>query len=215
MRVFLACLLALAPAPALAQTPITRGSTDSLEVKARAFLGKEQVKQLIGSDLDGFIAVVEVTLTPLTDRTVKIDRDDFLLRSERDGQRSGPFEPAQIAGDSALVVGTRSRGGGMAAEDRGPIFGGPGIGRVGRPNTGMVGTARGETEAVARVESDGKKKDNPLLATLDERILPEGALEKTVTGLLYFPLEGKHKPKDLLLVYKGEGGAVTVRFQDK
>ncbi|HBY60977.1 MAG TPA: hypothetical protein DEH78_14235 [Solibacterales bacterium] len=207
-------MLLAAALTASAQTPIARGSTDILEIKARAFLGKEQVKQLLGYDLDGFIAVVEVTLTPLDDRTIKIDRDEFLLRSEKDGQRAGAFEPAQIAGDSSLVIGSRSVGGGsIVAEDRGPIFGGPGIGRIGRPNTGMAGNSAGETAATARVETDPKKKDNPLLATLEERILAERALDKPYSGLLYFPLEGKHKPKELLLVYKGAGGSITIRFQ--
>ncbi len=58
-----------------------------------------------------------------------------------------------------------------------------------------------------------KAKENPLLATLKERMLPEKTGSEPVAGLLYFPLEGKHKPKELELVYRGPAGKLSIRFK--
>jgi hypothetical protein len=43
-------------------------------------------------------------------------------------------------------------------------------------------------------------------------MLQEKEISESVTGLLYFPLEGKVKPKDLELIYKGPAGKLLVNF---
>jgi hypothetical protein len=43
--------------------------------------------------------------------------------------------------------------------------------------------------------------------------MPEKSTAEPVSGLLYFQLEGKHKPKDLELRYSGPAGRISLRFR--
>jgi hypothetical protein len=54
---------------------------------------------------------------------------------------------------------------------------------------------------------------NPLLAVLTAKILPEKEITDTISGLLYFQMVGKLKPKDLELHYKGPAGKLALRFK--
>lgn len=104
----------------------------------------------------------------------------------------------------------------MMSEDQGPVIGGyPGTG--GRPRRlggdgGAIGNA-GSTETRAVMHSGTKEKPDPLLDTLKEKVLPEKETSEPVSGLLYFLMEGKHKPKQLELLYKGAGGKLSLRFE--
>ncbi len=97
---------------------------------------------------------------------------------------------------------------------------GPVFGPMGMPfprSGGGIGNSASTEEAVATVEPEtGKQKENPMLKTLKEKILPEKEGTEAVTGQLYFLLEGKQKVKDLELLYKTPAGRLSVRFkQDK
>lgn len=213
------CLMLLAASASLAadkKPPAGQSSNDQLEVSATVYNDKDEVRKLVGSDLGGSIVVIDVRLTPKGDQEIAISRDDFLLRSEKDGQRAGPFAPSQIAGSGALVVSQTGRAGpGFGAENTGPIWGGIGGGRPQRlPGQGAaVGNAGGETAAQTAAQDDPKAKDNPLLATLKLKELPQKKTAEPSSGLLYFLLEGKHKAKDLVLDYHGPAGKVVVRFK--
>ena len=82
-------------------------------------------------------------------------------------------------------------------------------------NGGSAGTGPGvDGPLQAKVDAAPKSdKVNPLLAILKEKVLPEKEITEPVTGLLYFQIEGKLKPKDLELYYKTPGGKLTVRFR--
>jgi hypothetical protein len=56
------------------------------------------------------------------------------------------------------------------------------------------------------------KEDNPLLEILKAKILPEKKTQEAVKGQLYFLLDGKHKLKDLELMYKNSGGRLILDF---
>ena len=105
--------------------------------------------------------------------------------------------------------------GGMLG-NRGPMWGGmPGTGtrprRIGGDGESVAGAgAPGQAEAKV-ITGDGQK-DNPLLAVLKAKILPEGETSETVSGQLYFILEGKHKLKDLDLIYKTSAGKLILDF---
>jgi hypothetical protein len=62
------------------------------------------------------------------------------------------------------------------------------------------------------VGGDAARKENPLLETLKQKTLPSEVIKESVAGLLFFPLEGKHKVKDLTMVYKGPGGRLVISF---
>jgi hypothetical protein len=195
--------------------PSAQYSSDDIEFNATAYLAKEEVKALLGSDLGGAIVVLDVRVAPRLAGKLTIDRDDFVLRSDKDGQTSKPFAPEQIAGSSMLVVSTRSGGGGgIVSEDRGPVWGGIGGGRPQRSggDGGGIGNSADATTqtSISQTTSD---KPNPLLSVLRERVLPQKEITEPATGLLYFSLEGKHKAKDVELIYRGNGLKFAVRFK--
>ncbi len=101
-------------------------------------------------------------------------------------------------------------------DDRGPAWGGyPGTDT--RPRRlGGDGTAVGDTSqaaASATITSDKSAPEGELLSALKARVLKEKKTAEPVSGLLYFHLEGKHKPKQLELLYNTPKGKLAVRFQ--
>ena len=222
MRLSLPCLTLSLPLIAFAaadkKLPIETTSNELVEITATPLIDKEQIKQELGSDLGGGIILVRVRVRPLGDKPFKIDRDDFNLLSDKDGQRSTPYSPSQIAGNSTLVVTSTGTRGAIGNQGNGPVWGGiPGLG--GRPqqlpgNGTSMGNGPGQVATEAKV-AEGQKSDkpNPLLAVLKEKILPEKQITEPVTGLLYFQMEGKVKPKDLELYYKTTAGRLGLRFR--
>lgn len=200
--------------------PVGEAGNDNVDIYATPLLEKDQIKNAIGAELPAGIIVVQVRIVPKGEETLSVAKDDFQIISHKDGQRSGPFVPSQIAGSATLVVSTTSQGGGMGSQSNGPIWGGlPGT--LGRPrqgpgNGGGIGNATtSETETSAKQGTDAKQKDNPLLAILDQKMLQDKETKEAVSGYLYFPLEGKQKLKDLELIYKGPAGRLIVPFSWK
>jgi hypothetical protein len=199
--------------------PLTAtNSDDAVEIRAVAYIEKEAIREAVGADLDPGIVVFEVHLRPQVDRKITVNRDDFLLRSDKDGQRSTPYAPAQIAGSSVLVVSTVSGRAAIAGEDRGPVWGGVGGTRPQRAGTdgaslGNSGSTQSAKATVLAGEKDKAGKPNTTLDLLTRKALPEGETADTRSGLLYFMLEGKHKPKDLELIYRSPLGRISMRFK--
>jgi hypothetical protein len=152
--------------------------------------------------------VVRLTARPLTDKPVEINRDDFLLISGKDGQRSEPFEPGQLAGSDSLAVTQNGVRHGLGDHRPRPTIGLGGIG-IGAGASGGPTTDGPDT----KVQESHADKENPLLAALNAKILPEKQITEPVTGLLFFQIVGKVKAKDLELRYKGATGAMALRFR--
>lgn len=191
-------------------------ANDAVEITASALLDREALQQTLGSDLGGYYVVIAVQINPRDGKPLVIHLDDFLLRTDRNGEKATPFVPSQIAGSGALIVSQTGGGRGMMGEDRGPIWGGyPGSGqrprRMGGDGGGIGNTAT--SSAQASVQADSKSKPSPLLEGLKEKILPEKQTDQPVSGLLYFPMEGKQKLKDLELLYNGPAGKLSLRFR--
>lgn len=190
---------------------------DNVDISADPVLDKDQQKQLIGAELPDGIIAVKVKFAPKGETPLTVNRDDFLLLSHKDGQRSGPYSPTQIAGNGAMVI-RRQTQAGVSGDNNGPAWGGiPGT--MGRPRRmpggdgGSMGSNTAQVEtASAEIKTDPKQKENPLVKMLEGKMLPEKDTASTVTGLLYFPLEGKVKPKDLELIYQGPAGRLYVNF---
>ena len=222
MRVTLLLCVAGLICTAADKRPVTNeAGNENVDITANPLLTPEQIKAALGSELPPGIIAVEVKIVPKgDDPKVSVSRDDFILLSHKDGQRSGPYSPSQIAGSSVMTVSTQSRGGaGVARQSTGPVWGGiPGSG--GRPRSidggesPIVGnTGSAETTTTATIKDEKGKKDNPLLKVLDEKMLPDKETTEPLTGLLYFPLEGKVKPKDLKLLYRGPAGRLSIEFR--
>lgn len=197
----------------------TGSGAGGVTITATLHMSRDAMKAAIGEDPGEGVVVIEVTMKPAAGKKLTILRDGFLLRSDRDGQRSQPLYPTQLAGNTVMVV--RSVGGqqGTSMQDpNGPVIGGiPGTG--GRPSRlpgtgGGSGSATADTSsASASIENTGKK-DSALLKAVRAKILPEKSTEEPVSGLLYFPLDGKHKPKHLELLYKIGDERISVRFKE-
>jgi len=209
---FLLCV-PLAFGSADKKLPLEQSSNELIEIQA-SVLDKEQVRHELGTDLEG-IVVVRMKVRPLSEKAFKIDRDDIFLLQTYDGQRSTPYAPSQIAGNSTLVVGSQGTRGSMTGGRNGPAWGGIG----GRPSQlpgnsgGMGSTTVNTTEATATVKNGDKREESPLLKALKEKVLPEKEVTDPVEGLLYFQVEGKWKVKDLELYYKTPGGKLALRFR--
>jgi hypothetical protein len=202
-------LLALLLLPALLLTAAKKtvatagGDNDDLILTVTLHIDPADIKEMVGSDLEGHYVVAEVKVEPKYGKEVTIDRDDFLLRSRADNDHSKPFAASQVAGNTTMVI---THGEAPKVKNR-PTFG---IGGMG----GMAGTGGNPDEykdAKASVKTSGEA-ENPLEKTLAEKILAETKTGKPVSGLLYFPIE-KQKIKDLQLEYGGKENRITLQFK--
>jgi hypothetical protein len=207
------------PLPAADKKPgPIRAGDDFVELTAVAHVGREAAKSVLGIDPELNLVVVEVTLRPKGDAAISFTRDDFTLISRKDGQRTQAFHPSQIAGSSVLVVSSSGPGGGgaMLGQQRGPIWGGvPGTGdrprRVGGEEDAIVGTSEATAQSSIANKADA---ENPVLAALKQKELVFKKSNEPTSGLLYFLLEGKHKLKQLEMLYRSEGDSVlTIDFE--
>jgi hypothetical protein len=182
-----------------------KNENQSVEISATPILDREQIKQILGSDLDGHYILVQVTVTPKFGEEIDIRRDNFLLRTDKDGERATPYVASQIAGKGALVVSQTSVGGSSGGPQFGSPYDYPAYGG------GVGGGPTQITAAQAKMQT-GAKGDSPLLKALAEKILPEKKTAAPVSGILYFPME-KQKQKDLELIYNAPEGKLSLRFR--
>lgn len=206
LAVFLLTVLALSAAKKNSAT--ARGENEDLILNVTIYIDGEGAKEMIGDDLGGHYIVAQVKVEPKYGKDVTIDRDDFQLRTAKDGEKTKPLAPSQIAGRGALVL-TRTEGpGGLGAErTKGWSLGGIGMGGGG----GAGSSGEGDKGGVKATMQNGEK-DNPLKKVLDEKVLPEKKTDQPVSGLLYFPME-KQKMKDLELVFGGKENRISLRFK--
>jgi len=189
-------------------------TNDNVEIAATVLLDPAEIKQVLGAELGPGYCIVKLTVTPKGEEKLRVDFDDFTILSHKDGQRSQPFQPSQIAGSATMVVRTQTvAGGGMMGENNGPIWGGIGGSPRRMPgNGGGIGNSASEQQASASIEKDAAKGKNPVMTALEEKMLVSKETSEPVAGYLYFPLEGKQKVKELALLYKGPAGRFAMDF---
>ena len=180
-------------------------SDPNVSIKAAVYADPASVQELLGDSLGGHYIVIKIDLTPNV-KTFTIDHDNFLLRTDKDGERSHVYEPTQIAGDGALVITTtddekteKKKG------SSGIMMGGMGGGMGSSP--GMVQSAK----PVAATMKDATGETNPVLKTLTAKMLPQKDVDQPTSGLIYFPME-KQKVKDLELIVTTPSGKLSIRF---
>lgn len=190
-------------------TGSARGENQDMILDGTIYSDGAAVKEVLGDDLGGHFIVVQVKVEPKFGKEITIDRDDFLLRTDKDGERTKPMAPSQIAGRGAMVItSTRGPSGENAERTRGWSMGGPiGIGG------GGVGAGGGtDTSGVKATMEKTADQDSPLKKVLDGKVLPEKKTTEPVTGLLYFPMENQ-KLKDLEVLYGGKENRISLRFK--
>ena len=191
-----------------------QAGNDDIELAASVIVDRAEVTQAVGEELGIGYVVVRMKVTPKTEKPLRISPDDFTIVCRKDGQRSVALSPGQIAGTGALIVkAAPNQPGGAGTTTNGPIWGGVGVGGMGRRPANSAGADGGEPKMEDSAKSkDGK--DSPLLAALKAKILPDKESLEPVEGLLYFPIDGKLKPSDLAVLYKGPAGRLTMEFEN-
>ena len=202
--------------------PVGSAGDEWVEMKADIYLELADVYDAVGTEVPKGIAVVKVSIKPRGNEKLRLKLDDFQLLSYKDGQKSGPYTPTQIAGNTTIQLkpGQKSTIG-IGQVSNGPTWGGMGGSRPrelpgnggGAGNTGTVsaGVEAGKVEE-AKADDGKPKKDSPLLVALKEKQLKAGEIKDWESGFLYFPLEGKQKMKDLVLLYKSPAGRLVLAF---
>jgi hypothetical protein len=185
----------------------SRGENEDVILTVTLYADPESVKEALGDDLGGHYIVAQVKVEPKYTKEITIDRDDFLLRTDKDGDRSKPMAPNQVAGNGGLVLTqTLGPGGDGAQRSRGWSLGGIGMG------AGGGGTNGADPNNVKATMEKGSEKENPLKKMLEAKVLPEKKIEAATTGFLFFPME-KQKLKDLEMVYGPKENQIRMRFK--
>jgi hypothetical protein len=186
-------------------SPLTSAGNEEVDVVATISLTEEEVTGKLGADPGKGIVLLQVRVTPKTDKAVRISPDDFILLAHDDGERSKPFGPAQIAGQGALVVTNQAE---AKVKKTGTSVGLGGMmgGSGGSPGNPKVTTLNSKMDS----KSHG---NDTLLEVLKAKELPEKESNEPVEGFLYFPLDGKHKLKNLAVLYRGPAGKLDLEFE--
>lgn len=185
-------------------SPDTSASNDQIDIVAKITIPEEEVARKLGADPGQGIVLLEVRVTPKTDKPIQISPDDFILLAHDDGERSKPFDPSEIAGKGALIVTNKKTAPGSKTGISGGFGGMMGTGgSPGNPKIDNLSTKMDE-------KSQGNDK---LLEALKAKQLPEKESVEPVEGYLYFPLDGKHKLKNLAVLYRGPAGRLDLEFQ--
>ncbi len=195
-----------------------RAENESVNIAATAHTDPAEFPQLVGADIGTYFTVVQVTLTPRKGK-VKVDRDDFLLRSYHDGERTKPLAVSEIAGKPDMTLHEEHVGPSEATGktgpmwQAGPIMGGGAGSAHPKVMTATVNKDDDSSKSDESPTSKGKRiKDSPLTITLKKSMLPNGETDHPVSGVLIFNLE-KQKLKDLELDYTTPEGLLKVRFK--
>jgi hypothetical protein len=209
IRSFLLVLAAgstLLAGPKKVISPETSAGNDQIDLIATITLAEDEVARKIGADPGKGVVLLEVRVIPKADKPVLVSPDDFVLLAHDDGERAKPFEPSEIAGNGALVVSSTTQGSpkktGASVGFGGMIGGGSGS----SPGNSKVTTLSSKMDT----KSQGNEK---LLEALKAKQFPEKESTEPVEGYLYFPLDGKHKLKDLAVLYRGPAGRLNLEFE--
>jgi hypothetical protein len=187
-------------------SPQTSAGNEEVDIIATISLDAEDIVQKLGADPGKGIVLLEVRVVPKTDKPVQVSPEDFILLSHDDGERSKPFDPAQIAGQGALVLTDASAGTKVKKTGTSMGLGGMVAGSGGSPGNSRVTTLSSKMD-------DKKKGNDGLLEALKSKQLPQKEVTEPLQGLLYFPLDGKHKLKNLAVLYRGPAGRLDLEFE--
>jgi hypothetical protein len=179
----IACCVSAADIKSL---PNQAGNGD-IDLSGSVILDSKEIQQILGTDLGPGYIVVRIKVSPRTQQAIRIGADDFTLISRKDGERSAAMMPSQIGGSANLILKSKTTYGG---------------------SPGVKSTSVNVTPADNKTSVEG-----PSIKLLESKMLPDRETKEPVEGLLYFLLEGKNKPKDLGLLYKGPAGRLAMDFK--
>jgi hypothetical protein len=170
--------------------PQGEGENETVAIYA-SVVAPEELDQEFHTTFHNSFTVLEVRVKPKGDKPVEVSLDDFILRSESDGDHSGALAAAQVVDGGALVI--RQTFSDRTNAQSAPMIAGTKVEMKDDLNKGVTGTPE-------------------FLAGLKKRILGEGSITEQETGLLFFPLE-KKKARSLVLSYAAPGGKLRIQFK--
>jgi hypothetical protein len=179
-----------------------QAGNDDVDLEGSVIVGHDEVTSVVGGDIGEGYVVVRMKVIPKGDKPLRVGPDDFTMVSRKDGQRSMALAPSEIAGKGALVVKRGTADGGKTGLYAGGIGGGLGS------SPGTV-----QRDVIKGTQIDDNAKENPALASLTAKVLPDKETKTPIEGLLYFSINGKLKPKDVSLQYKGAAGKLIMEFE--
>ena len=160
----------------------------NIDIAGTAIVDPKEIQQLLDVPLPPGYLVVRIKVSPRTSQVIRISPDDFAIVSRKDGERSAALDPGQIGGPANLALKSKTT-----------YSASPGVGET--------------TVSVAPADTKQKAPDDRLQKILESKVLPDTETKEPVEGLLYFLLDGKNKPKDLGLLYKGPAGRLSMDFK--
>jgi hypothetical protein len=179
-----------------------QAGNDDVELEGSLIIGHDEITSAVGSDIGEGYILARMKVTPKGSTALRIGPDDFTMILHKDGQRSTALAPSEIAGKGALVVKRGTTEGGKSGWSAGGLGGGLGS------SPGTV-----QRDVIKGTQVDDNAKESPALAALTAKVLPDKESKTPVEGLLYFSINGKAKPKDLTIIYKGAAGRLTMEFE--
>jgi hypothetical protein len=179
-------IVSLAVAADIKSLPNQAGN-GNIDLSGTVVLDPKEIQQLLGAPMEPGYVVVRIKVSPRMAQAIRISADDFTLVSRKDGERSEALIPSQIGGPASLILKSKTT-----------YAGSPGV------SSTSVNVTPGDTK---------KAPDSPLIKLLESKMLADAETKEPVEGLLYFLLEGKNKPKDLGLLYKGQAGRLAMDFK--
>ena len=190
MKLFITSLIlsCLAIAADLKSLPNQAGN-GNIDLAGTVFVDSKDIQQVVGTTLDPGYIVVRIKVEPRMLRAIRISADDFTLVSRKDGERSEALAPSRIGGAANLILKSQTTHGGSA---------------------GVSSTAVAVAPASTKAEPESRSANGALL---ESKMLRDVETKDPVEGLLYFLLQGKNKPKDLGLLYKGPAGHLAMDFK--
>lgn len=188
-------------------SPTTTASNEQVDLEATIIMSPEEVAQKLGMSPGDGIVLLQVKVTPRVDTPISISPDDFILLAHNDGERSKPFAPSEIAGPGAMVENTKN-----GKTKKGGVMGGVGGLMVEGAGNGISSPGNSAPVTVTTQMDQKKQGNEKLLEVLKVKQLPATDTTKPVEGLLYFPLDGKHKLKDMVVLYRGAAGKMDLEF---
>jgi hypothetical protein len=194
------------PASKKIVSPETNAGNELVDIVATITLSEEEVTQKIGADPGKGIVLLLVRIIPKTDKSIQVSPDDFILLAHDDGERNKPYDPAQIASDGALVVKNTAD---KSTKKSGPSFSAGGIMGVG----GGASPGNSKPVVLGSTMDNKSKGDKTLLEALKAKELQSKETNDPIEGYLYFSLDGKHKLKDLAVLYRGPAGRLDLEFE--
>jgi hypothetical protein len=180
-------LSCLATAADLKSLPNQAGN-GNIDLAGTVFIDSKGIQQVLGTTLDPGYIVVRIKVEPRMLQAIRISADDFTLVSRKDGERSQALAPGQIGGSANLILKSKTT-----------YDGSPDV--------------RSTSVSVAPANTKTAPSESPSTKLLESKMLKDTETKEPVEGLLYFLLEGKNKPKDLGLLYKGPAGHLAMDFK--